>query len=181
MNYYISRGGQQYGPYSLADLQKYVASGNILPTDMARGESMNQWVPVSQILAGAQPQAPVPQPAAPQPAAPQPYAAQQPAAQQPAAAQGYMQTPMYAPQQGIAPQQVVMGTQAGPLPPGLHWVLVLLLAIVTCGIFSIVWLFIEANFVKKIRPNCNAIMLYALGIGGAFVLWQGIETYREMR
>jgi hypothetical protein len=174
MNYYITRGGQQYGPYSLADLQRYVASGNILPTDMGRSETMNQWVPVSQILAGGQTPAPqqpaAPQPATPQPAAPQPYAAQQPAAQQPAAPQGYGQTPMYAPQQGVAPQQVVMGTQAGPLPPGLHWALVLLLAIVTCGIFSIVWMFIEANFVKKIRPNCNAIMLYALGIGGAFVL-----------
>src|ERR1044072_4189490 len=52
MNYWVSRGGQQYGPYSLSDLQRYVGSGNILPTDMARNESMSQWLPVSQILAG---------------------------------------------------------------------------------------------------------------------------------
>ncbi len=27
MNYFITRDGQQYGPYTLADLQRYVASG----------------------------------------------------------------------------------------------------------------------------------------------------------
>jgi hypothetical protein len=32
MNYFIKREEKEYGPYSLADLQKYVASGNILLT-----------------------------------------------------------------------------------------------------------------------------------------------------
>src|SRR5262252_6566507 len=98
MNYWVSRGGQQYGPYSLADLQKYVAAGNILPNDMARSESMNQWLPVSQILAGGG--APAPQPPAPQPMAPQP---QQPQAPQPQAQQ---------PVQPAAPQQPY-GQQGG--------------------------------------------------------------------
>jgi hypothetical protein len=245
MNYWVSRGGQQYGPYSLADLQRYVASGNILPTDMARSESMSQWLPVSQILAGgagqapqpAAPQPPQPQPAQPQPqvqqpqpqpqqvqpqpqpqpqqpqpqlqqpqqpaqpsygqpAAPQPYgqpSAQpqpygqpaspqpygqpygqqpygQPSGAQPAygqpsgSQQAYGQAPVYSQPSSAMPQQV----QGGPLPPGMQWPIVLLIAIVTCGIFSMVWMFIEANFVKKIRPASNALMFYAIGVGGIF-------------
>lgn len=53
MLYHVSRSGQTYGPYTLEDLQKYVASGNVLPTDLARSESMSEWLPVSQILSGA--------------------------------------------------------------------------------------------------------------------------------
>ncbi len=40
MHYQISRNGQMYGPYTLEDLQRYLASGNILPTDMAKTEAM---------------------------------------------------------------------------------------------------------------------------------------------
>jgi hypothetical protein len=50
MLYHVSRNGQNYGPYTLEDLQRYVASGNILPTDMAKSDDMPDWVPVSQIL-----------------------------------------------------------------------------------------------------------------------------------
>jgi hypothetical protein len=50
MQYQVSRNGQTYGPYSLEDLQRYVTSGNILPTDLAKSEDMPEWVPVSQIL-----------------------------------------------------------------------------------------------------------------------------------
>ena len=50
MNYFISRNGQQYGPYTLADLQRYVASGNILVTDLARSEAMAEWASVAQII-----------------------------------------------------------------------------------------------------------------------------------
>ncbi len=50
MNYFISRDGQEYGPYSLGDLQRYVASGQILLTDLARSEGMAEPMPVSQII-----------------------------------------------------------------------------------------------------------------------------------
>ncbi|WP_263366594.1 DUF4339 domain-containing protein [Edaphobacter bradus] len=51
MPYQISREGQLYGPYTLEDLQRYLASGNVLLTDLAKSEEMPDWVPVSQILA----------------------------------------------------------------------------------------------------------------------------------
>jgi hypothetical protein len=63
MNYFIKRDLNEYGPYSLADLQKYVASGNILLTDLCHSEGLTDWVPVSQVIGNI----PVPV-AAPQPA-----------------------------------------------------------------------------------------------------------------
>ncbi len=65
MTYQVSRNGQLYGPYTLEDLQRYVASGNVLPTDMARGEGATEWLPVAQILGGAGVSAPAPAYAAP--------------------------------------------------------------------------------------------------------------------
>jgi hypothetical protein len=50
MNYFISRNHQEYGPYTLADLQRYMAAGSILVTDMTRSEGMTEWVLVSQVL-----------------------------------------------------------------------------------------------------------------------------------
>lgn len=50
MNYFITREGQQYGPYTLADLQRYAASGEVLVTDLATSEASSDPVPVSQII-----------------------------------------------------------------------------------------------------------------------------------
>src|SRR5258706_5063619 len=64
MNYFIKRELNEYGPYSLADLQKYVASGNILLTDLCRSEGLTDWVPVSQVIGNIPVPAAAPQPAA---------------------------------------------------------------------------------------------------------------------
>ena len=50
MNYFIKRDLQEYGPYTLAELQRYVASGNILLTDLCHSEGVSEWVPVSQVI-----------------------------------------------------------------------------------------------------------------------------------
>jgi hypothetical protein len=50
MDYFVTRGDQRFGPYSLTDLQRYVQSGNIAVNDMVRSEGMNESVPVSQVL-----------------------------------------------------------------------------------------------------------------------------------
>jgi GYF domain 2 len=121
MNYFISRGGQQYGPYALPDLQNYLAQGSIQYSDLARTDSMSEWLPLSQLL------------------------------QQPLQATPVAQIPQVAPR----------GT--GPIPPSLHWALVLLLGMFT-GLFTTVWMFIQASFIKKIDPQNKATMLYALGL-----------------
>ena len=50
MQYFVQRGDQKFGPYTLAELQRYVQSGNITPDDLAQSEGMTEWAPVSQIL-----------------------------------------------------------------------------------------------------------------------------------
>src|SRR5258705_10913832 len=64
MNYFIKRDEKEYGPYSLADLQKYVGTGNILLTDLCRSEGLTDWVPVSQVIGNIPVPTPAPQPAA---------------------------------------------------------------------------------------------------------------------
>lgn len=145
MNYFVIRGDQQFGPYTLADLQRYLAEGNILPTDVARSEASDQLVPVQQIVGNINVQQ-----------------------GQAAPPQNYGQVPVYSQQPfgGVPPSA---GGLAEPLPPGLHWAVVLLLSVVTCGIFSLVWSFIQANYIKKLRPDSNALLMYALGYGGIFL------------
>ncbi len=50
MEYRVKRGDQEFGPYTLTDLQQYVQSGNLSSTDEARSEAMSDWMPLSQIL-----------------------------------------------------------------------------------------------------------------------------------
>lgn len=66
MEYLVKRGEEQFGPYSLTELQEYVQSGRVLPGDLAKSEGMADWVPVSQILGNI----PIPVAAAPVAAAP---------------------------------------------------------------------------------------------------------------
>jgi hypothetical protein len=162
MKYYIQRGINEYGPYTLADLQRYVAQGNISPADLARSEAMSEWTPVSQVLGNiAVPTLPSPAPAAPATAI---------SAATPVAGTVYSGGPVAA---GAAPAMAV----PGPVPPDLHWALVLLIGFF-CGIFQLVWLFIEAAYVKKIKPDSNALtfLITAIGLGfGAMILfWAGL-------
>jgi hypothetical protein len=50
MQYFVKRGDQKFGPYTLAELQRYVQSGNITPEDLAQSEGMADWAPISQVL-----------------------------------------------------------------------------------------------------------------------------------
>src|ERR1700751_5402812 len=115
MKYFIKRDLNEYGPYTLADLQRYVAQGNIVLQDLARSEGMTDWAPVSQVLGTIA--VPVPAPATPPAAAGTVYSGT------PAASPGYGAAPAY----GVAPS-----VTAGPVPPDFHWALVLLIAIFTC-------------------------------------------------
>ena len=132
MNYFISRGGQQYGPYTPPDLQRYLADGSIQYSDLARTDTMSEWLPLTQILnqsTGA-----------------------------------------------VFPQTVLSGPAqphgAGPVPPGLHWLIVLVVGMFT-GVFHYVWMFVQAAFIKKIDRQSKAMLLYILGLvaiaGGAAV------------
>ena len=162
MPYQVSRNGQMYGPYTLEDLQRYVQSGNVLSTDLAKSEGMSEWLPVSQILGtpGAQPINPAAtgtpgfggQTVGGQTVGGQTFGAQ-PVGVQPGA---------YVPgMSGVPAAGAFAGAGAYPDPPNLNWGLVLLFGILTCGLFSIIWEIVIASFSKKLEPASKAVILYA--------------------
>lgn len=154
MHYQISRNGQQYGPYTLEDLQRYVASGNVLPTDMAKNEEMADWVSVSQILgaADAPPTSPFTTPGYADPASAVPYG-------QPIGA-AYAQPAALA----ASPYQDA---------PNLNWGLLLLLDLVTCSLFQYIWNLIIAAWLKRVQPNATSMYYY---LGGLVLLFLQISV-----
>ena len=134
MNYFIKRDLTEFGPYTLAELQRYVASGNVLLTDSCRSDGMTDWMPVSQVIGT------IPVPAA---------------AQAPTAA---AQASLY------------------PPPPALHWGLVLLLTVLTCGIFHWVWGIVQASWMKKVQPSSKAMIYYIVALALFAFLFVTIAT-----
>jgi hypothetical protein len=142
MQYQVSRNGQMYGPYTLEDLQRYLSSGNILPTDLAKSEEMTEWLPVSTIL------------------------------NPPATGGGFSNTPAWSdPAQTTYMQATdapIATPYTSPYPdaPNLNWGLVLLFSLLTCSLFMWIWNFIVAAWLKRVQPNATSLLFYA----GAFIL-----------
>jgi hypothetical protein len=53
MTYKIARGAQVFGPYAADEVYRLLAAGNIVPTDLAQGEGMQEWRPVGQLFPAA--------------------------------------------------------------------------------------------------------------------------------
>jgi hypothetical protein len=123
MEYFVKRGEQSFGPYGLADLQKYVQSGNLVIEDMAQSEGMTDWVPLSQVLGNI-----------------------------PALAIGGG---------GSAPL-VAAEPQLVPLPPNLHWSIVLILGLLTRQLFNLVWALIQGNWARKLSGDNKPMVLVAM-------------------
>jgi GYF domain 2 len=155
MKYFIRRELNEYGPYTLADLQRYVSQGSILLTDLTRSEGMTEWVPVSQVIGNI-----------PAPAAMPPIQSAVPAAGGTVyGASGTVydgSTSGY----GMQASPVPMG---GPVPTDLHWAIVMVLCIFTCTLFGWAWLFVQAAFVRKIRPGSNGLLFAILGFACSFL------------
>jgi hypothetical protein len=124
LTYQIARDGQEFGPYSLSDVQRYLGTGNILLSDFARAEGSTEWIPVAQIVGALTP------------------------AQTPSA---------YAPMSNYPPA------------PDMNWGIVLLLDIVTCGLFNIAWNLVQAFWIKKVQPDTKALLFYWLVLALAVV------------
>lgn len=50
MTYKIARGAQVFGPYAAEEVYRLLATGNIVPTDLAQGEDMQEWRPVGELF-----------------------------------------------------------------------------------------------------------------------------------
>jgi hypothetical protein len=165
MKYYIQRQFNEYGPYTLADLQRYVAQGSILLTDLARSEGMLEWVPVSQVIGNIP--IPVPAPAMQNPAygGPGVYGSGGMGA---GMGIGTGVGTVYG-SAGTAYGGALAGpTQAGFVPPDFHWALVLLIGILSCGLFWWAWWIVEAAFLRKIKPDSKALLLVVLACAGFY-------------
>ena len=69
MQVHVDRGGERFGPYSIEDVNAYLASGTLLPTDLAWHDGMTDWVSIEEIpgvtmTEGSPPPAPVAEAAA---------------------------------------------------------------------------------------------------------------------
>ena len=153
MKYYIQRQLNEYGPYTLADLQRYVSQGTIQLTDLTRSEGMTEWTPVSQVIGN------IPIPLA---------AANAAGAFTGGAAYGGSGTVYDGSAAGFGVQALPM--QGNPIvPPDFHWALVLLIGICTCGLFFSAWMIVEAAFVRKIKPDSKGLFLIITAVAGAYV------------
>jgi GYF domain 2 len=153
MKYYIQRQLNEYGPYTLADLQRYVAQGSIQLADLTRSEGMTDWVPVSQVIGNI----PIPVAAGATAGA---YAG--------GTAYGGSGTVYDGSTTGFGVQPVPM--QGSPfIPPDFHWGLVLLIGIFTCGLFFSAWMIVEAAFVRKIKPDSKGLMFVIIAVAGSYL------------
>ena len=66
MQVHLERSGQQFGPYSIEEINAYLSSGQVLPTDMAWYDGAPGWVPLPQVP-GVQAGDPPPAPSVPPP------------------------------------------------------------------------------------------------------------------
>jgi len=149
MNYWVAPGGQQQGPFSLADVRRMIAEGRVSMSDLAWAEGLPNWAPLSQVIPAEAPAY------APAPPPPPPPAAQ----------------PNYGAMGAQAVAAPMPAPTAGPIPPNLHWGLVLLISLFTFGLFGLVWIFVEASFVKKIDPRniSRALLIVAFLLEFAYV------------
>ncbi len=61
MEYQLARDGHTFGPYTRPEVEERLANGHILPTDIARTEGMDEWLPIATLFPAAAP-TPVPGP-----------------------------------------------------------------------------------------------------------------------
>jgi hypothetical protein len=50
MRYLIARDGNIFGPYTTTEVELYLGSGHILPTDLAQIENGEEWLPVEEFF-----------------------------------------------------------------------------------------------------------------------------------
>ncbi len=142
-DYWLARDGQQYGPFSIEEIRQQAAQGQTQPSDLVWTEGMAEWEPLAKV-AGTRPVAPPPPPT------PSPLVA----------------TPSPKPVPSYVAPPAVAVADTTLQPPSMAWWLVLILCMLTCGIFAWVWCLKEASFAKKLDPRTNAWMLMLIAVIG---------------
>lgn len=146
---WIGRDGQKYGPYTEANIRQWLREGQLTPDTLAWRLGMTEWMPLSTFGVAD----PVADGMSPPPPPPPPPLQSTGAAY------------------GAAMSDDVR--ESFPRPPSMHWLVVLLLVVVTFGLFQWVWLFVQSNWVRRIDRSSSARGLFVAGLlvafGGGFV------------
>ncbi len=185
MSYFILRNGQQYGPYSQANLQLYLSVGNISLNDLGRTEAMNEWLPLAQIMSNPA-LSPPPAPAGGPGAVYNGFNAPPPTTVPNGTSYAGYNVQRIPPPNStptctgypVKPGMTVGSTT--PLPPGgMHWAVLLLLAVVTLGLFGTIWAFVQANWVRKIDQQSKAILFLVISLVSNLVgqVFNGAREY----
>ncbi len=141
MEYFVKRGEQRFGPYSLSDLQNFCQTGDVLTDDLAQSEGMSDWVPVSQVLGNI---------------------------------------PVTVIGTGSVPAHVTTQPQLVPLPPNLHWSIVLILGVFTFQLFNMVWAMVQANWARKLSNDNKPMVLVAMYPAGIIAIYLIATLFPQM-
>jgi len=140
MEYFVKRGDERFGPYSLSDLQQYVQSGNLAVEDVAQSEGMTEWVPLSQVLGNI---------------------------------------PVTVILTGGTTAAAAAQPQLVPLPPNLHWSIVLILGILTRQLFNLIWALVQGNWARKLSGDNKPLVLVAMYPAGMVAGILTMILYRD--
>jgi hypothetical protein len=141
MSYRIKRGDQEFGPYTLAELQHYVQTGHISAQDLAQSEGMTEPIPVSQILGD------IPIPPAPQPGV---LVGLDP---------NFAPPPQTVPLPPNLPWPVLLICYISFLPYPIFKLI---------SLFTVVWSFVQANWARKLSGKNTALVLVSMNVTGLF-------------
>lgn len=147
---WIAQNGERSGPFPVDDVRQWLTEGRYDAHTLAWRKGMAEWAPLFSLFPE--------RPATATPPPPRPSAVFE--AQDRPAVTHVLDEPTYAQRAAAEPADDDL-----PPAPSMHWGVVLLLGIVTLGIFAVVWPFIQANWVRKIDADSKATLWLGLGIG----------------
>lgn len=142
---WLGLNGQKYGPYPEATVRAWRDEGKLAAATLAWRGGLAEWLPVDTLL--------------------------------PRTADAGFAAPSFdAPPPGLSPQTpsppafqaAAPVVDAGPPAPSLHWALVLLISVVTLGLFTLVWIFVHSTWVKKIDARSNATTYLIIAVVSGF-------------
>lgn len=157
---WIGQNDRTYGPYQIEAVRRWLVQGKLSPEALGWQAGLPEWVPLATLvreLPDAPPVPPAIHSLAADAGSTRDSRASEREAPPPSSHGGAPATPAWGRPDGMPRADL-------PTPPSLHWGLVLLFTVLTLGIFGMVWMFVQANWVRKIDPESNARLLLGIGL-----------------